>query len=222
MGQLPGPSHGHQPERRPRRNGDVGCTPAVLPRPWHCLSASADASRHRGKAVQRCPIVLRASQGGALRGARRVGIAPNGRLDFSRCRPCQPVARRAARRHPPLRRGRMRPLGLGHRGGCAGDGGAVCRREDVLALAAVRRRRVVAAACSMWPRRLPAAAARQKVARFVQGTDLRRAWLRCRRDSEEETQVSLSQPELSTAGWLSRLRRKRIWVNTRGRLDSSS
>ena len=167
MGQLPGPSHGHQPERRPRRNGDVGCTPAVLPRPWHCLSASADASRHRGKAVQRCPIVLRASQGGALRGARRVGIAPNGRLDFSRCRPCQPVARRAARRHPPLRRGRMRPLGLGHRGGCAGRrrrrrGGVQKGGLHVLALAAVRRRRLVAAASSMWPRRLPAAAARQK------------------------------------------------------------
>ena len=187
-----------------------------------CSAASALALPQRIRRCVRRPTSLHASQAGGLGGAGRVGIAPNGWLDFSRCRPCQPVARRAAWRHPPLRRGRMRPLGLGHRGGCAGDGGAVCRREDVLALAAVRRRRVVAAACSMWPRRLPAAAARQKVARFVQGTDLRRAWLRCRRDSEEETQVSLSQPELSTAGWLSRLRRKRIWVNTRGRLDSSS
>ena len=214
MGQLPGPSHGHQPERRPRRNGDVGCTPAVRPRPWHSLSASADASgapprsvplkpeRWSGRAGSASPLTA----GWTFLAVGLASQSPGGLRGDT----------------PPLRRGPVRPLGLGHRGGCAGDGGAVCRREDVLALAAVRRRRVVAAACSMWPRRLPAAAARQKVARFVQGTDPRRAWLRCRRDSEEETQVSLSQPELSTAGWLSRLRRKRIWVNTRGRLDSSS
>ena len=189
-----------------------------------CSAASALAQPQRVRRCIRRPTALRASQAGALVGAGRVGIAPNGWLDFSRCRPCQSVARRAARRHPPSpsrprapswprpsRRLRRRRRGGVQKGGL-----------HVLALAAVRRRRVVAAACSMWPRRLPAAAARQKVARFVQGTDLRRAWLRCRRDSEEETQVSLSQPELSTAGWLSRLRRKRIWVNTRGRLDSSS
>ena len=57
MGQLPGPSHGHQPERRPRRNGDVGCTPAVRPRPWHSLSASADAS-----GAPSCSVPLKAER----------------------------------------------------------------------------------------------------------------------------------------------------------------
>ena len=44
--------------------------------------------------------------------------------------PALPTSRAAARRPTPLRRGPARPLGRGLRGGCAGDGGRACSRED--------------------------------------------------------------------------------------------
>ena len=125
MGQLPGPSHGHQPERRPRRNGDVGCTPAVRPRPWHCLSASADASGAPPRSMPLKPEVW-AGRGGSASPLTAgwtflaVGLASQspgglrGDTPLSVAAACALLASAIEAAAP----------------GAAGDGGAVCRRED--------------------------------------------------------------------------------------------